>query len=120
MSSRLHGFVARAAFGIQELKQLLKRVGVRGVAEERAFASHVDEIFGFELVEMMGQRGVRNIELLLNFADDQAFGMGGKRSCMMRSRGSVPMAENMSAYLATCAADFFAWPVFMFPVFMFR
>jgi len=29
----------------------------------------------------------------------------------MRSRASVPMAENMSAYLAICSEDFFAWAV---------
>src|ERR1035438_3280066 len=33
---------------------------------------------------------------------------------MIRSRGSVPMAENMSAYLATCSADLFEEPVFIF------
>ena len=34
---------------------------------------------------------------------------------MMRSRGSVPIAENMSAYLATCSVDFLGlepWPYF--------
>src|ERR1019366_7480327 len=33
---------------------------------------------------------------------------------MIRNRGSVPMAENMSAYLATCSADFLDCPAFIF------
>jgi hypothetical protein len=77
--ARGDGFVARAAFGVQKLENLLERLSVRGVAEKRALAAHEDKIFGFELVEVMGERGVRDIELRLNFADDQAFGMGGEQ-----------------------------------------
>ena len=35
----------------------------------------------------------------------------------MRSLASVPMAENMSAYLAICSAGFFAWAVYRISMF---
>jgi hypothetical protein len=66
----LYDLVAGAALGVEELEQSLQRVGVRDVAEERAFSFDAHEILGFEFVEMMGQGRVGNVELLLNFADD--------------------------------------------------
>ena len=41
----LQRFVARAAFGVKELQQLLKRFGVCRVMQERAFAADADELF---------------------------------------------------------------------------
>jgi hypothetical protein len=38
----LDGLVSSAALRVQELKQLLKCVGVRGIAEESAFALNAD------------------------------------------------------------------------------
>jgi hypothetical protein len=38
---------------------------------------NVDEVFRFELVEMMRQGGVWNIQLFLNLTDDETFGVGG-------------------------------------------
>src|ERR1700722_1493044 len=74
-----HYLVAGAAFGVEELEQYLQGVGVCDVAEEGAVSFDADEILGFEFVEVMGQGGVGDIELLLNFADDQALGMSGEQ-----------------------------------------
>src|SRR5271155_3326104 len=75
----LHGFVAGAALGVEELEQSLQSAGVGDVAEEGAVSFDADEILGFEFVEVMGQGGVGDFELLLNFADDQTLGMGGEQ-----------------------------------------
>ena len=105
-SLRLHSLVARAAFGIEELKQPLKRVSVGGVAKKRALSLHTNQIFRFELVEMMRQSGA-GISTPPEFRRRPSpRGWAESRSRMIRRRGSVPMAENMSAYLATCSADF--------------
>src|SRR6267143_3260676 len=42
-------------------------------------------------------------------------GCADKSICMIRSRGSVPIAENMSAYFATRSARFLAVPLSIFP-----
>ncbi len=77
--ARGDGFISRAAFGVKKLEDLLQRFGVCGVAQKSALAIHEDKIFGTELVQVMGEGGVRDVEFGLNFADDQAFGMGGKQ-----------------------------------------
>jgi len=45
----LYGLVAGAALGVEELEQSLQRVGVRDVAEERAFSFDAHEILGLSL-----------------------------------------------------------------------
>jgi hypothetical protein len=49
----LHCFVPSAALRVQELEYFLKSVGVRGVAEERAFPLDVDEVFHPQFVEVV-------------------------------------------------------------------
>jgi hypothetical protein len=71
----LESGVSRTALGIQELQQLLKRFSVSAVVKERAFATDAHEIFRSELVKMMGQGGVWNVQLLLNLAHNQPFGV---------------------------------------------
>ena len=73
--SGLQRFVSRAAFGIQKLQNFLERFGVGRVAQERAFALHADQVFIFQLVEVMRERGIRDIQFSLNVADDEAFRM---------------------------------------------
>ena len=57
---------------------------------------------------MMRERGVGNVQLFLDFADDQAFGMSGEQQLHDAQAGSVPMAENMSANLRFCE-DCLVW-----------
>src|SRR5580698_6264878 len=73
---RPHGFISSAAFGVEKLKDLLQRFGVCRVMEKRAFASHEYEVFIPQFVEMVRERGIRNVQLGLNFADDQAVWVG--------------------------------------------
>ena len=69
--------VAGAALGVKELQQFLQRFGVGRVAQERALAAHIHQVFVFQLVQVMRKRGVRNVELFLDFAHDQPVGMRG-------------------------------------------
>src|ERR1700730_15832598 len=68
--------VARAAFGIEEAEKILEGVGVGAIPEVGAFATHGDEVFVFELVEVVRERGIRDVDLGLNITDDHAFGFG--------------------------------------------
>ena len=74
--ARFDGFVARAAFGVEERKQLAQGIGVGPVAQEIAFARDADEALVFQFVEVMRERGTGDVELGLEFADDQAIGVG--------------------------------------------
>ncbi len=76
MVSGSHRLVAGAAFGIKKLQQLLQGVGVGGVAQEGALALDFHQAFGLQLVEVVRKRGVGDVELFLNLAHHQAFGMG--------------------------------------------
>src|SRR5579864_4183700 len=76
---RFEGLVAGTAFGIEELQQFLQDFGVGGVTQKRAFAFHVDEILGAQLVEMMREGRVGNFEFVLDLADHQSFRMGRKQ-----------------------------------------
>lgn len=58
---------------------MLKRVEIGGVAKEGAFALHSDEIFGFQFIEMMGERGIGDVKLFLDFSYHEALGMGGEQ-----------------------------------------
>ena len=72
----LDRLVARAALGKQKADDLLKRLGVRGVAKERALATHGDQPFVLQLVEVMRERRWRDAQLGADLADDEAFRMG--------------------------------------------
>src|SRR5450631_209530 len=63
---RFESLIARAAFGVEELQQLLQSGGVRGVAKKRALALHFDQAFGPQFVEMMREGRVRDFEFALN------------------------------------------------------
>ena len=65
---------------------------------------------------MMRQSRVRNVQFFLNLADEKAIRVSRQRSnCIILSRGSVPIAESMSAYLATCSAGLLNWILAIFP-----
>jgi hypothetical protein len=74
-----HSLVTSAALGIQKLKQFLKCVSVCGIAEKCAFSLNMDEVFRFELVEMMRQRGIWNIQLFLNLAGYETYRVSGQQ-----------------------------------------
>src|SRR5579859_402877 len=76
---RFEGLVAGAAFGVEELQQFLQGLGVGGVAQKRAFAFHVDQILGAQLVEMMREGRVGDFEFVLNFSDHQSLRMRRKQ-----------------------------------------
>src|SRR4029077_16038995 len=68
-------FVARAALGIEELQQLLQSIGIGGAAQKRSLPLYFDQAFGFQFFQMVREGRIRNLQLSLNFADHQAFGM---------------------------------------------
>lgn len=70
--------IAGTAFRVQKLEDFPKRLGVRGVAQECAFAAHLHQVLIPQLVEVVGQGRVRDIEFFLDFSDDQTVGMGGE------------------------------------------
>jgi hypothetical protein len=74
----LDGLIACAAFGVQELQNFLESFGVGGVAQEGAFTVNAHEIFIFQFVEVMRKSGIGNVQFRLQFADDQAAGVGGQ------------------------------------------
>jgi hypothetical protein len=51
--SWLHGFVAGAALGIQKAQQFRQRLGVRRIAQKRAFAPHFHQVFILQFVQMV-------------------------------------------------------------------
>ena len=69
--------VARAAFGIEEAEKILEGVGVGAIPEEGAFATHGDEVFVSELVEVVRERGIGDVDFGLDVADDHALGFSG-------------------------------------------
>src|SRR3954447_23958837 len=72
---RLNRLVAAAAFGIEEAEQLPQRVGVGRIPEIGAFPAYLHEVFVLELVEVMGERGGRNVQLRAHVAGDHALRM---------------------------------------------
>src|SRR5947199_10101078 len=72
---RLNRLVAGAAFGIEEAEQLPQCVGIGRIPEIGAFPAHLHEVFVLELVEVMGQRGGRNVQLRAHVAGDHALRM---------------------------------------------
>ena len=69
--------VSGAAFGVEELQQFLQCFGVGRVAQEGALAAHVHQLLVLQFFQVVGKRGVRNVELGLDIAHDQAVGMRG-------------------------------------------
>jgi len=69
--------IARAAFGVEEAEEILEGVNIGAIPEVGSFATHGDEVFVFELVEVVRERGIGDVDFGLNIADDQAFGFRG-------------------------------------------
>jgi len=80
---------ARAAFFVKEIQDLAQRIGVRGIPEKSALATHVDQPNLFQLFQVMGERGSGDTELFLDFASDHSRGVGRKEQ-----------AENLQARLS--------------------
>jgi hypothetical protein len=76
---RFKGFVAGAAFGVEKLQEFLQGFGVGGVTEESAFAFDENEVFVLQFVQMMGERGIGNVQLFLNVSHDETLGMSGEQ-----------------------------------------
>jgi len=69
--------VARAAFGVQETEKISEGVGISAIPEVGTFATHRDEVFTFEFVEVVRERGIGDGDLGLDIADDHALGLRG-------------------------------------------
>lgn len=69
--------IARAALGVEETEESFEGVGVGAIPEVGAVAAHGDQVFVFQLVEVMRERGVGDVDLGLDIADDHAFGLSG-------------------------------------------
>src|SRR5271157_5508486 len=105
----LDGFVAGATLGIKKAEQLLQRLGVGGVPEESSVAADFHQVFVLELVEMVRERQLGISSSAPMSPTTIPSGCAASSSCMMRNRGSVPMAENISEYRVTCSrSSFFA------------
>ena len=64
---------------------------------------------------MVGQGRVRNVEFFLNLADNQAVRVRGQKQLHDAKAGSVPIAENMSAYLTILSMEVLReWFVFRY------
>src|ERR1700678_985367 len=74
--ARCDGFISGATLGVEKLQNFLQRLGVGAVAKVSALSADDDQAFVPQLVEVMRQRGIRNIKIGLDFTNDQAFGMG--------------------------------------------
>ena len=72
-------FAACAAFGVEETEKILQGFCVGGVPEECAVAPHGDKALILELVEVMGEGGSAEAELVDDVADDHAFRMRGQQ-----------------------------------------
>src|SRR5687768_7121038 len=70
---------ARAAFREQELEQVFDRLGIGGVPEKRALAAHRQDVLALEALEVMGERGRRNVELGADVAGGHSRRMRGQQ-----------------------------------------
>ena len=61
----LAGLVAHAALGIKKTKELLEAVAVHRVPEEGAVATHGDQFFVLQLVEVMRKAGISSSWLIV-------------------------------------------------------
>jgi len=68
--------VPGAALGIQEAEKVLESVSVRSIPEEGALATDGDEFLISELVQVMGKRGIGNLEFGLDVSDHHALWLG--------------------------------------------
>jgi hypothetical protein len=76
---RLYGFVAGAAFGVEEAEQFLERGGIGGAAEEGAFAGDTHQFLVLQFVEVVGEVGGGDSELVLNLADHHSIRVRGEQ-----------------------------------------
>jgi hypothetical protein len=76
--ARFDGFAAGAALGVEKGEQVLEGGGVGGVPEEGSFAAYLDEIFVFELFEVMGEGAGGDGEFGAEIAGDEAVGVSAE------------------------------------------
>jgi hypothetical protein len=72
------GLIAGAAFGVEKGQEVLEGFGIGGVPEEGSFAADLDEVFVFELFEVMGEGAGRDGQFGADVADDEALGVGAE------------------------------------------
>jgi hypothetical protein len=89
-----NGATARAAFFVEKIQDFAQRIGIRGIPKIGAFAANVDEANLFQLFEMMGKRGSRDFEFVLEFAGDHSVRVGGEEQ-----------AENLEAGLGSKSGE---------------
>jgi hypothetical protein len=75
----LYSLIPGAAFRVKELQQFLQSVSVRRIAQESTLALDLYKSFILKFVQVMGQRGIGNVQLGLNLADSQAVRMSGQQ-----------------------------------------
>src|SRR4051812_25917805 len=76
---RFDGLIAGTALGVEEAEQFAQPIGVSAVAQERTFASDLDQALMLQLLQMMRERGVRYLEFSADFTDYQAVRVGGEQ-----------------------------------------
>src|SRR5215472_1036810 len=75
---RLNRFIARAALGIKKAKQLRQHLTIGPITQEGALALHRNQLFISQFVQMMGKRGIGNIQLFSYLAHHHALRVGAQ------------------------------------------
>jgi len=102
---RFDGFIPGATLGVEEPEQFLQNGGVGSVAKEGALTLYFDELFVFELFEVVRQRGRRNSEFALDLTDHHSVRMRGKQSPQdPQARLGAERGEHVR--IVRCAVDF--------------
>jgi hypothetical protein len=73
-----HSARARAAFFIEKIQDFSQRVGVRGIPKISAFSADIDEADLLQLFEVVGERGSRDTEFILELAGDHSGRVSGE------------------------------------------
>jgi hypothetical protein len=96
-SRRFDRLVAGAALSVEEPQQFPKALGIGRIPHERALPGHFYQVFVLKFVQMMGKSRSWDIEFGPDIASDQAFEMrAANKARIIRRRGSVPIAKNIS------------------------
>lgn len=96
-SGGLDGLVAQAALGIKKTKEILEAVAVHPVKQEGAVATHVDQFFVLQHVEVMRKRGGGDFELLADRTDHHPLGLSGEEQAQDPQPRLGTRAANLSA-----------------------
>src|SRR3989442_12761173 len=85
---RFDCLAAAATLGVQEAEKLLQAFRVGDIAQESAFPPHNDQLLVLQLIQIMGERGARNVQLGENVSDHKTLRVRGKQQAQEIGRAS--------------------------------